>query len=372
MTLQDFTAAVLITRGALADADGTGLHVIAPPELAARLGVHEYQHLVFEPEAHPVMTGGAEALRVDYDSPLVEALGGLLDPRARLAFVEAPVPSLKSIDPLSELERGITVRNGVMRLRACSAVTTTYFCFVLEYEALADERRAGLLDLWINPDTHSVAEWPGLLETAKPSDYLFMSDLGPRLQAASILAGRMAEMMTRHDLNDWLESLDRRRARDLHRLGEYFEGIYQEIGRRARRATHSEARASERRRLAATRDAYMARAGDVIERYRVEVRIRPLAVVGCLVSTHRLQVELFRRRTRSGVTFSWNALDRAVEARCCDGCARPIRIADLCDDSAHWLCPVCFAPCPTCNRPYCRACHSRCPRGHTRSDPRES
>ncbi|MBI3262635.1 MAG: hypothetical protein HYZ58_05735 [Acidobacteria bacterium] len=364
MTLQEFTAAVLITRGALADTDGSGLHVVVPPELAARLGLHEYQHLVFEPEANPVITGRPEALRVDYDSPLVEALGGLLDPRSRLAFVEAPLPPLKPIDPLRELERGVTVRNGVMRLRECASVTTTYLCFVLEYEALADERRAGLLELWINPDARSVAEWPGLLETATPRDYLLVSDLGPRLQTASMLARRVAGVMARHDLNDLLESLDRRRAGDVRRLREYFDGIYQEIGRKAKRATQPEARASEMRRLDATRDAYLGRVADVIERYRVQARIWPVMVVGCLVSAYQLRVELLRRRTKSDVTFAWNARDRAIDARCCDGCARPIHAADLCDDRAHWLCPACLAPCPECGRPYCGACPQRCPRPH--------
>lgn len=365
MTLQEFTAAILVTRGALADTDGSGLHVVAPPELAMRLGLREYQHLMFEPGADPLLTSRPEALRVDYDSPLVEALGGLLDPRSRLAFVEAPVPPVKRIDPLSELERGVTVRNGVTRLRDHGSVTTPYLCFVLEYEALADERRAGLLELWINPDARSVAEWPGLLDTATPSDYLFVSDLGPRLQTAAMLASRMAGVMARHELNDLLESLDRRRAGDVRRLREYFDGIYQEIGRKVQRAARPEVRTSETRRLDATRDAYLARVADVMERYRVQVRVRPLLVVGCVVSTYQLRVELLRRRTRSEVVLAWNALDRAIEARCCEGCGRPIRAADLCDDRAHWLCAACFAPCPACDRPYCRACHPRCPRSHS-------
>jgi hypothetical protein len=362
VTLQEFTAAVLITRGALADTDSSGLHVVAPPELAVRLGLREYQHLVFERESGT--TDRPETLRLDYDSPLVEALGGLLDPDFRLAFVDAPVPPLKPIDPQRELERGVTVRNGVLRLRECTPVTTMYLCFVFEYEALADERRGGLMELWINPDVQSVAEWPGLLDRATPGDYLLASDLVDRLKAASMLAGRVAGVMAHHCLNDLLESLDRRRAGDLRRLREYFDGIYQEIGRKVQRAARPEARASEMSRLDATREAYLARIADVVERYRVQVRVRPLLVVGCLMSAYRLRVELLRRRTTSEVMFSWNALDRAFEARCCDGCARPIHVADLCDARAHWLCSGCVAACPTCGRPYCRACHRRCPRPH--------
>jgi hypothetical protein len=362
VTLQEFAAAVLVTRGALADTDRSGVHVIAPPDLAARLGINEYQHLVFEPE--PGTVGRPETLRVDYDSPFVEALGGALDPASRLAFVEAPVPPLKRIDPSQELERGVTIRNGVMRVRECTSVTTMYLCFVFEYEALADERRAGLMELWINPDARSVADWPGLLETATPGDYLLVSELTEALQAASTLASRVAGVMAHQYLKDLLESLHRRRTGDLRRLREYFDGIYQGIGRKAQRATRSEARVSEMTRVEATLDAYLTRVGDVLDRYRVQVRVCPLLVVGCLFSAYRLRVELLRRRTKTEATFSWNARDRAIEARCCDGCARPIHVADLCDDRAHWLCSACLAPCPTCGRLFCRACHPRCPRSH--------
>jgi hypothetical protein len=365
VTLQEFTAAVLRARGALADADGCGLHVVAPPELAVRVGLREYQHLLFEPDADPTTAEITEAVRVDYDSPLVEAFGALLDPAARLALVDVPFPPPKPIDPLRELERGVTVRNGVVRLRDYASVRTTYFCFVMEYEALADERRGSLMELWINPDARSLADWPAsLLEAAEPRDATLGGDQGPRLQAAATLAGRVAGVMARHDLEDFLESLQRRRAGDLRRLREYFDGIYEAIRRKAQRATKPETRASEVRRLDATRDAYLARVADVVERYRVQARVWPLVVVACSVPAYQLRVQILRRSVKSEIALSWNALNRAIEPRCCDGCARPIRVADLCDDQAHWLCPACLAPCPTCDRPYCRACHTRCPRTH--------
>lgn len=364
MTLQEFTATVLKTRGALAETDGANLHLVLPPELASRVGLREYQHLVFDPQIDPT-TAPTEAVRVDHDSPLVETLGALLDPASRLAFVDAPFPPLKPIDPLQELERGVTVRNGVMRLRECTSVQTIYFCVVMEYEALADERRGGLVELWINPDAGSVADWPAsLLETAEPRDAILASDLRPRLQAAATLASRAAEGVVRHRLEDFLESLERRRAGDMRRLREYFDGLHQEIRRKVRRATRPETRASEVRRLEATADAYRARVADLIERYSVRVRLWPLAVVACAAPAYRLRVQLLRRNAKSEVTLCWNALNRALEPRCCDGCARPIRVVDLCDEHVHYLCTDCFAPCPACQRCYCRACHPRCPRKH--------
>ncbi|MBI2833971.1 MAG: hypothetical protein HYX76_06040 [Acidobacteria bacterium] len=363
MTLQEFTATVLKTRGALAETDGANLHVVLPPELASRVGLREYQHLVFDPQTDSA-TAATEAIRIDHDSPLVETLGALLDPATRLAFVDAPFPRLKPIDPVQELERGITVRNGVVRLRECVSVQTIYFCFVMEYEALADERRGGLLELWINPDAGSVADWPAVLEAAEPRDASLVPDLGPRLQAAAIVASRAAAGLVRHRLQDFLTSLERRRTGDLRRLREYFDGIHQEIRRKVQRATRPEMRASEMHRLDATAHAYRARVADVVERYSARVRLWPLAVIACTAPAYRFRVQLLRRNAKSEVTFSWNALNRALEPRCCDGCARPTRVVDLCDDHVHYLCDGCFLPCHTCGRRYCRACHRRCPRKH--------
>lgn len=364
MTLQEFAATVLKSRGALAETDGANLHLVLPPELASRVGLREYQHLVFDPQLDPA-TARTEAVRVDHDSPLVETLGALLDPAARLAFVDAPFPPLKPIDPVQELEGGVTIRNGVVRLRECVSAQTIYVCFVMEYEALADERRGGLIELWINADAGSVAEWPAwVLETAEPRDAILVPDLRPRLQAAATLASRAADRVVRRRLEDFLGSLERRRASDLRRLREYFDGIHQEIQRKAQRATRPETRASEVRRLDATADAYRTRFADLVDRYSVRVRVWPLTVVACAAWAYRLRVQLLRRSAKSEVTLCWNALNRALEPRCCDGCARPIRVVDLCDDHVHYLCAGCFAPCPTCDRRYCRACHTRCPRKH--------
>jgi len=364
VTLQEFTATVLKTRGALAETDGAALQLVLPPELASRVGLREYQQLLFDPSTDST-TAPEDAVRVDHDSPLVETLGSLLDPATRLAFVDAPFPPLKPIDPVQELERGVTIRNGVVRLRESVSVRTIYFCFVMEYEALADERRGGLVELWINPDAGSVADWPGfVLETAEPRDGSLVSDLRPRLQAAAALASRAADSVVRHRLEDFLGSLERRRTGDLRRLREYFDGIHSEIRRKVQRATRPETRASEVHRLEATAGGYRARVADVVERYAARVRLWPLAVIACTAPAYRFKVQLLRRKVSSEVTFSWNALNRALEPRCCDGCARPIRAADLCDDQAHYLCDRCFSPCPTCGRRYCRACHTRCPRRH--------
>jgi hypothetical protein len=363
MTLQEFTATVLKSRGALAETDGANLHLVLASELASRVGLREYQHLVFDPRIDPA-TARTEAVRVDHGSPLVETLGALLDPAARLALVDAPFPPLKPIDPVQELERGVTVRNGVVRLRECVLTQTIYFCFVMEYEALADERRGGLVELWINPDAGSVADWPALvLETAEPRGIL-VPDLRPRLQAAATLASRAADGVVRRRLEDFLGSLERRRAGDLRRLREYFDGIHQEIQRKVQRATRPETRASEMRRLDATAAAYRARVADLVDRYSVRVRVWPLTVVACAAPAYQLRVQLLRRNAKSEVMLYWNALNRALEPRCCDACARPIRVVDLCDDHVHYLCAGCLLPCPTCDRRYCRACHARCPRKH--------
>ena len=166
-------------------------------------------------------------------------------------------------------------------------------------------------------------------------------------------------------LREFQKSLTRRRDRDLKRLREYYLEIDQEIRRKLTRARVSDdVRRREMERLAATAVAYRTRIADIADRYRVRVRLAPLAVFACRVPTYQFTVRLMRRTASAEALFSWNPVDGRVETRACDGCDTPTEAALLCDDRVHYLCEHCLSPCRACGRAYCRACHRACPRGH--------
>jgi hypothetical protein len=179
----------------------------------------------------------------------------------------------------------------------------------------------------------------------------------------SVFARRALE----NRLHSAIASLGRRRDRDFARLREYYSAIDEEIRRRARRAQSkgdAAAAQGEASRLEATAQAYRARITELVDRYRVRVRVRPLGALVCVLPVHRLTVRFLRRSASRTVTLAWNPVDRALEPPSCEGCGTGTQTLVLCDDRVHILCPGCHSECSTCGRPYCRACSERCPRRH--------
>ena len=358
--IQQFTRDVLSHQGALVDTDDTGLDIVAGPELAARLGLADYQRLVFTPDA-----GTSGAVLVDYDSPLVEKMGRLVDAMGRVAFVRGPAVDLKPIEPEMELSRTLTLLNGVFRYRGYAAAQAVCFCFLFEYDILADERAGGLTRVWVNPATRSLPRMASWLEETDLVDEAPPFAPGGEVDVPWNLAIPAAIATLRTELPEFLESLTRRRDRDLHRLREYYLDIDREIRRKLTRSRPSDdVRRRELQRLEATARSYQARLLDVADRYRVRVRLAPLAVLACRVPTYQMTVRLHRRNAAADAIFSWNPIDGRIETRGCDGCHAPVDAASLCDDRVHYLCGRCLAPCAQCGKPYCRACHTRCPRRH--------
>jgi hypothetical protein len=359
-SIEQFTLALLAYKGALVEEGGGPAGALLGAELASALGMSEYERLVFDRSLDAPGTR-----LVDYDSPSFEAMGRLVEAMGRLAVVRVSVPELKAIDPEKELERALRLHNGVFRLRECALETKLYFCFFLQYDVMADERSGGVVEVWVNPATRSMPRLASLLETVEVRDDASGEKLGELAAQAWGMALPAASSSVRARVREFIESLKRRRERDLRRMREYYQAIDEEIRRKiARPATKEDIRKSEIERLEATARAYRGRAAELLERYRVRVRVAPLATLVCAIPTYQIRVQLLRRSAKVEAAFSWNPFDRRIELRCCDACLQAAETAALCDDHVHYLCLNCLGPCPVCSKAFCRACHPRCPRRH--------
>ena len=244
-------------------------------------------------------------------------------------------------------------------------MTQFYCCFFLQYDVMADERSGGMEEVWVNPATGSMPRFASFLETIETRDVPPPPELGALLPGAWNLALANGSLSIRSRLDGFLGSLERRRARDLQRMREYYKTIDEEIRRKiARLASKEDARKSEVNRLAATARTYEARSAELLERYRVRVRVTGVAALACAIPGYEIRVQLLRRSARTEASFSWNPFDRKIEPRCCDACLLATEAAVFCDDRVHYLCLECLKPCPVCSKPFCRACHTRCPRAH--------
>lgn len=369
--LTDFTARLLARNGALVEHDQDGIVAIMPLPLAAQLEVAEYQRLAFDRR-----TAGPHALVVDYDSPLVERFERLVETLGRIACAPSPPVALKAIDPDEVVTRAITLTNGVIRECRAESGRAQYVGFLVQFELLADERIAGMTEVWVNTTTRSVPRLDGLV-TRLLSLREGTVDATAEVAAFDDVRGIVADTWARgaarartlveNRLQDAIASLRRRREREFTRLREYYEAIDEEIRRRARRALMKKDEAAvkaETSRLEATAKAFRGRAADLVDRYRVRVRLDPLAAVICTLPVHHVTARIHRRSASRTIAVAWNAIDRALELPACDGCGTGTSTAALCDDRVHLLCSGCQPHCQTCGRSYCQACHRRCPRQH--------
>ncbi len=370
--LERFTRTLLSRHGAIVEAAPGGLDVVTGPALAARLGLAEFQHLVFTPDsARPDEPGRPRhdaALRVDYDTPLVDRMGQLVEGLGRVALRSYDAPAPKPIDAAAQVERALTLHNGVVRVRGCEPATAVRLGVFFEYELLADEREGGSAQVWITPATRSVPRMAGWSPndvdgSAPPHAAVSFDGRDSTLALSWPLAFAAARAAMAPVIDDFVERLGRRRDRDARRLREYSLDIDRAIRVKLSRAgANEDAQRRERDRLEATWRSYRSRLGEVADRYRLRVRLVPHGVIACALPGFHVNVRLMRRTASSDVTLAWNPIDGQIETRACDGCEAPTPGAWLCDDRVHFVCARCFAPCPRCDKPYCRACRQGCPR----------
>lgn len=368
--LADFTARLLTRNGALVEHDQDEIVAVMPPPLAAELDFAEYQRLAFDRRA-----AGPHALVVDYDSPLVERFERLVETLGRIACAPSPPVALKAIDPEEVVARAITLTNGIIRDCRAEAGRARYVGFLVQFELLADERISGMTEVWVNSSTHSVPRLQGfatrLLSSREGTvdanaEVAAFDDIRGIVADAWAAGAALARTRVENRLQDAIASLRRRRERDFTRLREHYEAIDEEIRRRARRALKKDAAAAkaDTSRLEATAQAFRGRVADVVDRYRVRVRLEPLAAVVCTLPVHHVTVRVHRRSASRTIAVAWNAIDRALELPACDRCGTGTSAATLCDERVHLLCSGCQCDCETCGRSYCGACYTRCPRQH--------
>src|SRR3989442_12504037 len=123
--IREFTRDLLVRAGALVAPSGSGLDVIADSALSARLGLPEFQPLAFDRDEGTAR----DALLVDYDSPVFDRMGGLVDALGRVTFVRGPAVALKPIEPLAALTLALTPHNGVLRAAPVTSPAAISFRF---------------------------------------------------------------------------------------------------------------------------------------------------------------------------------------------------------------------------------------------------
>jgi hypothetical protein len=345
---------LLLSRGSLADTeDGEAVRAFLPEQVARALGAQEWLSLRFG--AGPGADDAGE---------WIERLGALLPSGPIVAGVRPRnLSPAVALDAEAALAHGLVIQNGIYRRLEDYAAAAKYGVFAFEYSVESDDRSLGLATVCLNATAQSEIPQPesfvqairdGLEED--PSVSVAPQDLA-RLFAA---AERNARREIGKQVASLEESANRRLARDIERVESYYAGLAAQIGKRlAKRAGDPEAAEKERSRALATEADRANKIEDLVRKYSLRVRI---GLAGCLLlalPVREIPVLLIRKKEERRRIVHWNPALRLLEPLLCEACSGRAHPLYLCE-RAHCLCKDCWAPCPACGKPFCRACQTRC------------
>jgi hypothetical protein len=345
-----YAADALLAAGALVDRDEDGWWALLPRQLASELGVGETCRLASraaDPPRDDLLVCGMGAPALDRLVALRE--GAIAVAAARLAV---DPPRLSQARPLAER---FAVRNAPSRVVEVTPSLTTYLVAWLAWSAEADDRYDGVVRTAVSVDDGG-APAPGLLELGDPlGDAAGLQPIQRVAGAAALrralqLGVARAEGALQTPLAEVRALIARRLRRDHERIALYFEQLARDA-RAPRRKLDPSAIAAKLAHLAGERDAKLRALG---ERYRLRVRLEPIALLELSVPTLRVRLRVQRRKLAGELALRLapgaSALDPLACAACTGVTARPL----VCDDRLHVLCESCAplaqgrARCPAC------------------------
>ena len=345
---------LLVSRGALVEADQAGmLRALLPEDVARILGLEEWLSLNFGP--------GAGA-----DDPFqwTERLGSLLPADQRLVGARIRSRSIvPRMDTEAVLARELVVQNGVCRLVEDYSTLGSYLLFSFQYTVESDERNIGLVSVCLNSSVEAISAQPDFfLEVIRGQ---LEDDPAFRAPAETLArfypaAARAARGEIRRRVVALEENANRRLARDTQRVESYYRTLLAQIEKRIqKRAADPQAADKERSRAAATELDRAAKLEDLLRKYSLRIQVGLLDVLVVAAPVREISVRLVRKKEERERKLHWNSVLHSLDTPLCEHCRSRAHPVYLCD-KVHCLCKECWSPCPRCNRLFCPACQPRC------------
>jgi hypothetical protein len=369
-TLRDFVSDMLEMEGSAVEAiEPDGLEVLAPEALRTAMGWPELTRLGFGAE----LPAGATA--IGFEGDWLDRFGAMLGDRGRLAerqFV-LPGPPPRIHYPERLLDHALDFPNAVWRLHAVSAAWTRCLLLAFRYTAVSDEKREGLVWLGFNQGTGAVIDdltvrLRALLagdEEWQVPDPDVRQAAGPAWDAAALDARvrPLLQHRVRLEVEPFLRTMRRRLDRDRNRIHEYHNDLHLLAQKKlaALAGSTGEKADNDRRRetlrIAAVEREYAAKLGDLRHNYALRVSVEWVQGLALFVPVQRFEVLVKRRKGERLMRMDWHPAVRLMEPPPSDWGLGIGRSRLVCDDQLHMTDPAGQAPCPSCGKAWCRACH---------------
>jgi hypothetical protein len=377
--LREFVAEVLERRGGAVEAiEPDGLEVLAPEPVRKALAWPELARLGFgaqRPEG---------AIPIGLEGDWLDRFGVLLGEDGRWTERQFSGGPPSCGDPERVLEHGLDLPNAVWRFHGVTATFTRCLILVFRYTALSDEKREGMV--WLGFNTATGADLTDIAarlrrQLQNETDWQTPSPdvrtaAGPGWDGA-MLDSRVRPALdarVKDDLAPFLRAMRRRLERDRDRVHGYHDDLRRTslkrlaaLGKLGLARADGEKADSDRRReemrVAAIEREYRAKLDDLRRNYALRVTVEWVQALDLYVPVQRFDVLIKRRKGERLIRIDWHPLVRSLEPPLCEAGPGSERTRFVCDDSLHLVATAGLAPCPSCARPFCRACHpSACPR----------
>jgi len=155
----------------------------------------------------------------------------------------------------------------------------------------------------------------------------------------------------------------RRLERDRSRIHQYHGDLHLLAQKKlaalagSRREKADNDRKRELLQIAAIEREYAAKLGDHRHNYALRVHVEWVQGLALFVPVERFQVLVKRRKGETLMRIDWHPSVRLLESPSSHWGLGIGRTRLVCDDQLHITDPAGQAPCPSCGRPWCRACH---------------
>jgi hypothetical protein len=372
--LRDFVAEMLERQGAAVDpVEPDGLDVLAPQPLREAMGWPELARLGFGAQRPE------QAISIGLEGDWLDRFGALLGEHGRWAERQLTLAGtpIAPGDPERVLERAIELPNAVWRFQGMTPTFTRCLVMAFRYTAVSDEKREGLIWLGFNLGTGAVVdEVAARLRPVLAAEPWQAPEPDVRMAAGpgwdpAILQSRVRPLLehrVRQDLEPFLAAIRRRLERDRIRVHAYHDDLRRVALKRLAALDGAQGekpqadREREKLRVAAIEREYHAKLDDLRHNYALRITVQWVQALELYLPVQRLDVLIRRRKGERLIRMDWHPLVRMTEPPPCDWGMGLDRVRVACDGKLHLTEPAGQAPCPSCGKAWCRACHrTRCP-----------
>lgn len=335
-----FARRFLEQKGAAVEARGASLLAMLPADLASALDLPEY--VCFSGP------GGEEsgAVPLGYGSMVLDRMLSAAGRTTPVVMCEAEISYLKSqgFDRLvSEAFSFVGARGHVENTAKIRQRYARVLCW---YAAQSDEEKEGIVETAFNLESGVAV--PGLAQWLHDFPLQESSRQAPGpdkiSEARTNLMIKALEGLVEDDLRPFAAAMQRRLARDIASVREYYQSLNREMEQSLERGGLSDSLIRERRDKMALLPAELAqKADELAAKYSIRVAFRPLALMLVDMPCVRIHYAAQAGRSTHRLSLTYNPLIKAPDPVACPSCGKGTMRLSF-DRQEPPRCPSCPRP----------------------------